>query len=99
VTGNDATPRDEVRRADEQKTPDEIRRDIEQTRAELGDTVEAIAYKTDVKSRAQERVAYVKTTAQERVAVAKESAQRNPMPFAVGGALLAAFVLWRLSSR
>jgi Protein of unknown function (DUF3618) len=85
--------------ADEQKTPDEIRRDIEQTRVELGDTVEAIARKTDVKSRAQERVADVKQTAQQQVAVAKESAQRNPVPFAVAGALAAAFVLWRLSSR
>ena len=83
----------------EPKSPEQIRHDIEQTRVELGDTVEAIARKTDVKSRAQEAVADVKQTAQERVAVAKQSAQRNPVPFAVAGALAAAFVLWRLSSR
>ena len=34
--------------------PDELRRDIEQTRTELGQTVEALAAKADVKARAQE---------------------------------------------
>jgi gas vesicle protein len=36
--------------------PDVIRRDIEQTRAEMSDTVEAIGYKADVPSRAKESV-------------------------------------------
>ena len=36
--------------------PSAIREEIEQTRAEMGDTVEAIGYKTDVKSRAKESV-------------------------------------------
>jgi gas vesicle protein len=36
--------------------PDELRQDIEQTRAELGETVEAIGYKADVPSRAKEKV-------------------------------------------
>lgn len=36
--------------------PRAIREEIEQTRAEMGDTVEAIGYKTDVKSRAKESV-------------------------------------------
>jgi gas vesicle protein len=34
--------------------PSEIREEIEQTRAEMGDTVNALAYKTDVKSRMKE---------------------------------------------
>jgi gas vesicle protein len=34
--------------------PSEIREEIEQTRAEMGDTVNALAYKTDVKSRVKE---------------------------------------------
>jgi hypothetical protein len=34
--------------------PGEIREEIEQTRAEMGDTVDALAHKTDVKSRVKE---------------------------------------------
>jgi hypothetical protein len=36
--------------------PDAIRQDIEQTRAEMGETVEAIGYKADVPSRAKDAV-------------------------------------------
>ena len=36
--------------------PDAIRQDIEQTRAEMGETVEAVGYKADVPSRAKEKV-------------------------------------------
>lgn len=36
--------------------PEELRRDIEQTRAELGDTVEALSHKTDVKAQFSKRV-------------------------------------------
>jgi uncharacterized protein YdbL (DUF1318 family) len=42
------------------RTPEEIRSDIEQTRAEVGDTVEALAEKTDVKAQAQHRVDEIK---------------------------------------
>jgi ElaB/YqjD/DUF883 family membrane-anchored ribosome-binding protein len=36
--------------------PEEIREGIEQTREELGDTVEALAHKADVKAQVQDRV-------------------------------------------
>ena len=36
--------------------PDAIRQQIEQTRNQMGDTVDAIGYKTDVRSRAKESV-------------------------------------------
>jgi len=36
--------------------PEELRREIEQTRAELGETVEALAMRADVKARAQDAV-------------------------------------------
>jgi hypothetical protein len=39
------------------ETPDDIREEIEETRARMGDTVEAIGYKADVKSRVRESVA------------------------------------------
>jgi hypothetical protein len=51
----------------EDRTPEDVRADIEQTRAELGDTVEALAAKTDVKGQAKRAVhdagANVKQTA------------------------------------
>jgi uncharacterized protein YdbL (DUF1318 family) len=43
------------------RSPDEIRADIEQTREEVGDTVEALAAKTDVKAQARQRVDEVKS--------------------------------------
>jgi hypothetical protein len=46
----------------EQKSPDEIRREIEDTRQDLGDTAAALAAKTDVKARAKEKVEGVKQT-------------------------------------
>jgi ElaB/YqjD/DUF883 family membrane-anchored ribosome-binding protein len=36
--------------------PDRIREQIEQTRAEMGETVDALGYKTDVKSRAKDSI-------------------------------------------
>ena len=36
--------------------PSTIREDIEQTRERMGDTVDALAYKTDIKSRAKDSV-------------------------------------------
>ena len=36
--------------------PDAIRQEIEQTRSQMGDTVEAIGYKTDVRARAKDSV-------------------------------------------
>jgi hypothetical protein len=38
------------------ETSDDIREDIEETRARMGDTVEAIGYKADVKSRAKDAI-------------------------------------------
>ena len=40
--------------------PEAIRADIERTRAEMGDTVEALGYKADVKSRAKDKVTETK---------------------------------------
>jgi ElaB/YqjD/DUF883 family membrane-anchored ribosome-binding protein len=53
--------------------PDELRRDIEQTRAELGETVEALAAKADVKARAQEAAQEAADEARERVNTAVDS--------------------------
>jgi gas vesicle protein len=74
--------------------PDMIRKDIEDTRERMGDTVDALGYKTDVKARAGDRVSAVK----DRIAGAAPSggdvkggarqavgiAQENPLGLAIG---------------
>jgi len=97
--------------AGEERSPAQIQADIERTREELGDTVEAIAAKTDVKARAHERVDEIKHTVKAKVQeVTPSSAQdggeqlvakvrANPLPLAAGGALLVAFLLGRRSAR
>jgi ElaB/YqjD/DUF883 family membrane-anchored ribosome-binding protein len=50
----------------EQKSPEELRAEIEQTREDLGDTVQALADKSDVKAQARDRIAAVKQTAQQK---------------------------------
>jgi hypothetical protein len=54
--------------------PDLIRRDIEETRERMGDTVDALGYKTDVKSRAKESVTGKVDTVKEKLVGAKDSA-------------------------
>jgi uncharacterized protein DUF3618 len=49
------------------ETPDHIREDIEQTRGRMGETVEAIGYKTDVKSRVKDNIAEKKDAVVSRV--------------------------------
>ena len=49
------------------ETPDNIREEIEETRARMGETVEAIGYKTDVKSRVKENIADKKDAVVSRV--------------------------------
>jgi hypothetical protein len=46
--------------AGESREPQEIQRDIESTREDLGDTVEALAEKTDVKTQTRRKVAEVR---------------------------------------
>lgn len=52
--------------ASDERTPEEIKRDIERTREELGDTAEALAAKADVKGQAKARVEEAKQTAREK---------------------------------
>jgi hypothetical protein len=52
--------------AEEPDTIAEARADVERTREELADTVEALAYKADVKARAKDKVDEVKAQAAEK---------------------------------
>jgi hypothetical protein len=47
-------------------TPEELRREIERTRLELGETVAALAEKTDVKARAREKADEVRETVMQK---------------------------------
>ena len=75
--------------------PNAIRADIERTRTEMGDTVEALGYKADVKSRAKDRISETKDRLTGKVSdVAPDGrqvkraagvAQENPLGLALGG--------------
>jgi gas vesicle protein len=75
--------------------PNAIRAGIERTRAEMGDTVEALGYKADVKSRARDRISETKNKLTGRASdVAPDGqqvkraagvAQENPLGLAIGG--------------
>ena len=60
--------------ATEPTEPDEIRRDIEQTREQLAETVDALTARLDVKSRANDKVREVRDTAAQRAQEAREQA-------------------------
>jgi ElaB/YqjD/DUF883 family membrane-anchored ribosome-binding protein len=50
----------------EAKDPEQIREEIEETRREMGDTVEALAAKADVKARMREKIESTKESAAQK---------------------------------
>jgi gas vesicle protein len=64
--------------------PDAIRQDIEQTRADMSETVEAIGYKADVPSRAKEKVAEKVDAAKAKVSQATSRAKEAVAGSAAG---------------
>jgi gas vesicle protein len=60
--------------------PDRIRAEIEQTRADMSETVDALGHKADVKSRAKENLQDKKDSARKAAGVAQE----NPLGLAIG---------------
>ncbi len=67
------------------KDPEQIREEIEATRREFGDTVEALAAKTDVKAHVHDRV--------------EQTKESLPSPVVLGVAaavVVIGFVAWRL---
>jgi hypothetical protein len=57
--------------------PDRIRREIEQTRAEMSDTVDALGYKADVKERAKESIQEKRDSAKETVVGATQTVKEK----------------------
>jgi hypothetical protein len=74
----------------EQQTPEQIRAEIERTRRELGDTVDALSHKANVKEQARLK----KDEVQERVSA-------NPVPLAavIGGGIAILLLLRMLRRR
>jgi len=68
---------------------DEVKSDIEQARAELAATVDALSDKLDVKARASDKVAEVKTKL--------EPHRTQIIAGAVGAVVLVVIVRWRRS--
>jgi ElaB/YqjD/DUF883 family membrane-anchored ribosome-binding protein len=111
LAGEEAARTASDRPADERekRTPDELRHDIERTRSELGDTVDALAQKADVKAqvsaKADDVKAQVSTKADDVKAqvstkadeLARTAGQR-PIP-TIGVALAVGFILGRLLRR
>ena len=78
--------------------PDQLRAEIDATREELGDTVEALAEKADVKTRVHEKVDERKEAAQEKVASVQSTAEENKTPMiaaGIGALLLLLFLIRR----
>lgn len=75
-----SSPTDPAQAGSAPSDPEELRRDIEQVRGELADTVNALAEKADVKARAQDKAQELKTqavqTTQQVRAQAPEIAQQ-----------------------
>jgi hypothetical protein len=82
--------------SDQTRPPEQIEADIERTRAELGDTVEALAAKTDVKARAQAKADELKEKAPESIV---DTVRANPAVVIGGAALIVVFLLGRRSGR
>jgi ElaB/YqjD/DUF883 family membrane-anchored ribosome-binding protein len=98
----------------ETRDPDQIRDEIEATRRELGDTVEALAYKADVKARVHDRIDATRESVAHKFGKARdaspdsvasgatqatEMARKNPLPVAAVGAFVGGFLLGRLTKR
>jgi ElaB/YqjD/DUF883 family membrane-anchored ribosome-binding protein len=83
-----------------QQTPEEIRAEIERTRRELGDTVDALSHKANVKEQARLKRDEVKEQARLKKDEVQERVSSNPMPaVAIIGGGIALLLLLRLLRR
>lgn len=82
TAGKEVTGDDDAPAADGDRTPEQVREEIEQTRAELGDTVAALAEKTDVKAQAHQAVDDVKASVTGKVSSIQGSVSDRAQTFA-----------------
>jgi ElaB/YqjD/DUF883 family membrane-anchored ribosome-binding protein len=69
-----------ARDASQQNEQEQLIDEIEETRAELGDTVDALAQKADVKARVSEKVEQRKAEAKRAAAQVARTAEERPFP-------------------
>jgi hypothetical protein len=84
-----------------QQTPEEIRAEIERTRRELGDTVDALSHKTNVKEQARLKGEEVKEQARVKKDEVQQRVSANPVPPAlvIGGGIALLLLLRMLRKR
>jgi DNA-binding XRE family transcriptional regulator len=70
-----------------QQDTEQLRREIEQTRAELGATVEALSHKADVKAQARAKAEQARSQAQDNPAL--------PLAVGIGVAIVALWLVRR----
>ena len=63
------------------RTPEQVRQEIEQTRAELGDTVAALSEKTDVKAQAKRAVTEARDTVTGKISDTQETVTAKKSEF------------------
>lgn len=80
---------------------EQLRREIERTRSELGATVEALSHKADVKAQARAKAEEAKQQARDRVDKLKVQAQESDRPIApiAAGIGVALVALWLIRRR
>jgi DNA-binding XRE family transcriptional regulator len=82
-----------------QQDTEQLRREIERTRAELGATVEALSHKADVKAQARAKAEQAKVQAREKAELARSQAQQKPAVPLAAGIGVAIVVLWLIRRR
>jgi Protein of unknown function (DUF3618) len=73
-----SSPTDPASAGSASSDPAELRRSIEETRGELADTVNALAAKADVKSRAQDKTKQLKAQAANKAREVRAQAMSRP---------------------
>jgi DNA-binding XRE family transcriptional regulator len=84
--------------AEGERSPEQVRDEIEQTRGEMGETVAALAAKTDVKRQAHNAIDNAKVSASGRAAHIKELVSAHRLAVAGVGVLAAAVLVARRAS-
>jgi hypothetical protein len=82
-----------------QQDTEQLRRDIERTRAELGATVEALSHKADVKAHARAKAEQAKVQARQKAELARTQAQQKPAVPLAAGIGVAIVALWLIRRR
>jgi ElaB/YqjD/DUF883 family membrane-anchored ribosome-binding protein len=79
--------------------PDQLRGEIAEAREELGETVEALAAKADVKGRAKDNVYEQKARARAKLNEVTEQVKEKPVPVAAVAGIVGALLLLVLLRR